>query len=186
MSGRSTVSADAEQRRWLGELAQSRDRGEADRARAILLTLSGWSGPRIAEAFGVAENTVRLWRMAFMREGVAALRTSPPRGPAPVKAVRALEVAAEVLSVPVADRSNWTLPRLSDEIERRSGVRLSRSRLSVVLRKKGAFRWRRPRHTLKGRQDADAVDRGGLRRKLLKRRPRRATSCCCSAMNRRL
>src|SRR5215218_8195829 len=168
MSGRSTVSADAEQRRLLGELAQSRDRGEADRARAILLTLSGWSGPRIAEAFGVAENTVRLWRMAFMREGVAALRTSPPRGPAPVKAVRALEVAAEVLSVPVADRSNWTLPRLSDEIERRSGVRLSRSRLSVVLRKKGAFRWRRPRHTLKGRQDADAVDRGGLRRKLLK------------------
>lgn len=168
MSGRSTVSADAEQRRLLGELAQSRDRGEADRARAILLTLSGWSGPRIAEAFGVAENTVRLWRMAFMREGVAALRTSPPRGPAPVKAARALEVAAEVLSVPVAERSNWTLPRLSDEIERRCGVRLSRSRLSVVLRKKGEFRWRRPRHTLKGRQDADAVDRGGLRRKLLK------------------
>src|SRR5918994_2925690 len=33
---------------------------------------------------------------------------------------------------------------------------------------KGDFRWRRPRHTLKGRQDADAVDRAGLRRKLLK------------------
>src|SRR3954447_1207834 len=33
---------------------------------------------------------------------------------------------------------------------------------------KGGFRWRRPRHTLKGRQDPDAVDRAGLRRKLLK------------------
>jgi hypothetical protein len=33
---------------------------------------------------------------------------------------------------------------------------------------KGDFRWRRPRHTLKGRQDAQAVDRAGLRRKLLK------------------
>src|SRR5918993_3587451 len=33
---------------------------------------------------------------------------------------------------------------------------------------KGAFRWRGPRHTLKGRQDGDAVDRAGLRRKLLK------------------
>src|SRR5205085_9624005 len=33
---------------------------------------------------------------------------------------------------------------------------------------KGAFRWRRPRHTLKGRQDGAAVDRAGLRRKLLK------------------
>src|SRR5215210_3840635 len=33
---------------------------------------------------------------------------------------------------------------------------------------KGDVRWRRPRHTLKGRQDPDAVDRAGLRRKLLK------------------
>jgi transposase len=33
---------------------------------------------------------------------------------------------------------------------------------------KGGVRWRRARHTLKGRQDADAVDRAGLRRKLLK------------------
>jgi transposase len=33
----------------------------------------------------------------------------------------------------------------------------------------GGYRWRRPRHTLKGRQDADAVDRAGLRLKLLKR-----------------
>src|SRR5215216_2302350 len=33
---------------------------------------------------------------------------------------------------------------------------------------KGAFRWRRPRHTLKARQDADAVDRVGLRCQLMK------------------
>jgi hypothetical protein len=33
---------------------------------------------------------------------------------------------------------------------------------------KGGFGWRRPRHTLKGRQDADAVDRSGLRLSLLK------------------
>lgn len=33
---------------------------------------------------------------------------------------------------------------------------------------KGGFRWRRPRHTLKGRQDAVAVDRSGLRLRLLR------------------
>src|SRR3712207_9037207 len=33
---------------------------------------------------------------------------------------------------------------------------------------KGAFRWRRPRHTLTGRQDPQAVERSGVRRKLLK------------------
>jgi transposase len=48
-----------------------------------------------------------------------------------------LVVAEEVLSCPVADRPNWTLPRLADEIERRAGVRISRSRLSVGLREKG-------------------------------------------------
>ena len=36
-----------------------------------------------------------------------------------------------------------------------------------MLRKK-KFRWRRPRHTLKGRQDSDAVDRVGLRLALRK------------------
>ena len=137
MTGRSPVVASSEQRRELEELSRSRDRGEADRARAILLTLAGWTSPRIAEAFGVREDTVRLWRSAFMAGGVAALRRSVAPGPAPVKAERALAVAEAVLSRPVADRPNWTLPRLADEIEKRSGLRISRSRLSVVLRQKG-------------------------------------------------
>jgi transposase len=55
-------------------LSHSRDRGEADRARTILLTLAGWTSLRIAEAFGVREDTVRLWRSAFSKGGIAALR----------------------------------------------------------------------------------------------------------------
>jgi transposase len=137
MAGQSSVVADEEQRGALVELARSRERAEADRARCILLTLSGWTGPLLAEAFGVREDTVRLWRMEFMADGIEALKTRVPPGPAPVKAARALEVAEAVLSAPVADRPNWTLPRMADEIENRSGVRISRSRLSVVLRKKG-------------------------------------------------
>jgi transposase len=137
MAGKSPVVASAAQRRDLIALSHSRDRGEADRARAILLTLAGWTSSRIAEAFGVREDTVRLWRSAFMEGGVAALRRSVAPGPAPVKAECALAVAEEVLSRPVADRPNWTLPRLADEIEKRSGVRISCSRLSVVLRQKG-------------------------------------------------
>jgi transposase len=80
---------------------------------------------------------VRFWRSAFMTGGIEALTTSVAPGPAPVKAECALAVAEEVLSGPVADRPNWTLPRLADEIERRSGVCISPSRLSVVLRQKG-------------------------------------------------
>ena len=121
----------------MADLGRSRDRAEADRARAILLTLSGWTSPDIAAAFGVREDTVRLWRSLFMQGGVEALRTRSPPGPAAVKAERALVVAEEILAAPVADRPNWTLPRLADEVERRAGLRISRSRLSVVLRQRG-------------------------------------------------
>ena len=137
MTGKSPLAATEDQRRALIALSRSRDRGEADRARAILLTLSGWTSRQIAQAFGVREDTVRFWRSAFMTGGIEALRTSVAPGPAPVKAERALAVAEEVLSAPVADRPNWTLPRLADEIETRSGLRISCSRLSVVLRQRG-------------------------------------------------
>ena len=77
-----------------------------------------------------------------------------------------MRVAAPLLQAPVADRRNWTIPRLRVEIEAREGVRISRSRLSKALRKK--FRWRRPRHTLKGRQTPSEMERVGLRLRLRK------------------
>src|SRR3954463_10522018 len=92
MSGKSPISASGDQRAALTALAGSRERGEADRARAILLTLSGWTSPRIAEAFSVREDTVRLWRSDFGRGGVDALTASIAPGPPPVKSETALRV----------------------------------------------------------------------------------------------
>ena len=59
MAGKSPVKASDEQRAALEVLAVSRNRGEADRARAILLTLDGWTSARIAEVLRVREDTVR-------------------------------------------------------------------------------------------------------------------------------
>jgi hypothetical protein len=53
IAGKSPVKASDGQRAALEALAGSRDRGEADRARAILLTLDGWTSARIAEVFRV-------------------------------------------------------------------------------------------------------------------------------------
>ena len=138
MTGRSPLSATNEQRAALTVLAGSGDRGEADRARAVLLTLAGWTSPRIAEAFGVREDTVRLWRSDFMRGGAAALKASVAPGPAPVKSEAALRVVTPLLEEPVTDRRNWTIPRLRAEIEACAGVRISRSQLSKALRKKSS------------------------------------------------
>lgn len=139
MAGRPRVVATAEQCEELRLLAASADRAEADRARALLLSLEGWSSFRIAEAFSVKPDSVRHWRWTFGCAGVAGLRARKAPGPDPVKARAALSVVAEVLSGEVCGRPNWTLPRLQDEIEARTGQRISKSRLSVVMRKKGAF-----------------------------------------------
>ena len=101
---------------------------------------------------------MRLWRSDFARGGVEALKTSPAPGPPPVKAEAALRVAPPLLEAPVADRRNWTVARLIGEIEAREG-RHHFQIASVQDAAQKKFRWRRPRHTLKGRQGADAVDR---------------------------
>jgi transposase len=136
--GKSPVSATKEQQATLAVLAGSRDRGEADRARAVLLTVAGWTSGRIAEAFGVREDTVRLWRSDFMKDGVDALKATVAPGPVPVKSEAALRVALPLLDEPVADRRNWTIPRLRAEIQAREGVSISRSQLSKALRKKSS------------------------------------------------
>ena len=59
MAGRSSLIATAEQKAALQALSQSDVRGEADRARAILLTLQGWTSPQVAQAFGVTADAVR-------------------------------------------------------------------------------------------------------------------------------
>ncbi len=93
MVGKSAVRAAPEQVRLLEAKAAGADRAEADRARSILLTLRGWTSSRISEAFGVREDTVRLWRSEFMSGGVEALETRPMPGPEPVKTQAALRVA---------------------------------------------------------------------------------------------
>ena len=136
MAGRSPVKASDEQRAALEVLAVSRNRGEADRARAILLTLDGWTSARIAEVFRVREDTVRFWRTDFARGGVEAIKASVYAGPPPVKAEAALRVCAPLLAAPVANRVNWTIPRLIAEIKKRELVDIGPSHLSKALRKK--------------------------------------------------
>ena len=136
MAGKSPVEANEEQVAALEALAASRERGEADRARAILLTLKGWTSARIAEVFCVREDTVRFWRGDFLRGGVEGIRASVYAGPPPVKTEAALRVVTPLLDAPVADRRNWTIPRLIVEIQRQERVTIGPLQLSKALRKK--------------------------------------------------
>src|SRR5258707_15402229 len=105
MAGKSPLKASAEQKLGLETLAASRDRGEADRARAVLLTLAGWTSRRIAEAFAVREETVPLWRSNFFRRRFEKLKANIKPGPVSWKTTAALLVFTPLLETPVPDFS---------------------------------------------------------------------------------
>src|SRR5215217_5086024 len=74
MAGKSTLTADAAEQAALRALSKSEQRGEADRARAILLRLEGRRAAEIAAVLGVHISTVRSWRGCFAAGGAAGLR----------------------------------------------------------------------------------------------------------------
>src|SRR5690349_852620 len=80
MPGKSKLTADAVERAALRELSKSEQRGEADRARAVLLTLEGRRAGEIAAVLGVHVSTVRNWRGYFAHGRVAGLRQHPKPG----------------------------------------------------------------------------------------------------------
>ena len=77
MPGKSKLTADAAEQAVFRALSKSEERGEADRARAILLTLEGRRAEEIAAVLGVHISTVRNWRGYFAHGGVAGLRRRP-------------------------------------------------------------------------------------------------------------
>jgi transposase len=135
MVGRPRVMASSDQLQALQELASSDRRDEADRARAVVLSANGWTSGQIARAFGVTPDSVRRWRSWFVAAGVDGLRAVDRPGRAPVKSQAAASVVEDLLSAPVPDRPNWTLPRLQAEIVRQSAVTISESQLSKTLKK---------------------------------------------------
>jgi transposase len=138
MVGRPRVVVTAAELAELEALARSPRRDEADRARAVVLSVQGWTSGQIARAFGVTPDSVRRWRTWFTAEGVNGLRASAQPGAAPVKSDAALALAEQVLSAPVPDRPNWTLPRLQAEMATTSGQTISKAQLSKALKKGGS------------------------------------------------
>jgi transposase len=137
MPGRSTLTADAVEQAALRALSELEQRGEADRARAILLTLEGRKAEEIAAVLGVHVSTVRNWRGYFVHGGVAGLRRRPRLGGQSVVGLHAGAIAATILNEDTRHDGGWTLPRLCAEIVRRGGPAISPRWLSHQLRQRG-------------------------------------------------
>src|SRR3954468_3584138 len=137
MPGKSTLTADAAEQAALRALSRSEHRGEADRGRAILLTLEGRKAEEIAAVLGVHVSTVRNWRGYFAHGGVAGLRRRHRPGQQATIGPHAGALAAAILDEDTRHDGGWTLPRLCAEIARRGGPVISPRWPSHQLRQRG-------------------------------------------------
>src|SRR6201981_3925915 len=119
MPMRSRVTAGEEQIAELRALSRSERRDEADRARAILLSLEGWTGEEIGAAFGVTADSVRHWRNWYATGGIEGLRAVVVPRPSGGRGFRVCPFAGGHLGGQVRDGPIGPTRRGRAEIDRR-------------------------------------------------------------------
>lgn len=130
------------------------------RAQALLLVGQGQSVSAVARLFATAGHCVRTWRERFLAEGRAGLLDRPRRGRPPKLDADALAFLSQALDQSPQDYgllvTVWSIRDLQALLQRERGIQVSVYTLHRVVHTLG-YRYRRPRHDLRHRQDAEAV-----------------------------
>lgn len=107
------------------------------RVRAGRMLRAGKRPAEVAEAVGVARQTVYTWKALLDEGGIQALRSVPERGrPAQLDATQLASVRATLLQSPTQHGFGtelWTLKRVGALIERMHGVRFSQTQVWRIL-----------------------------------------------------
>jgi transposase len=129
---------------------------ERRRLRAIALLEQGLSPHEVAERLGVDRRSVRRWKQAYRRQGVAGLRARPTPGRPPKLTVRQRRTLVRwILRGPEAfgyRTALWTCRRIADLIRQRFGVTYHPAHIGRLLRACGLTP-QRPQRTAKERND---------------------------------
>jgi transposase len=130
------------------------------RAHGLLLLSEGHSVSAVARLFATAPHRVRAWRARFLASGRHGLADEPRPGRPPKLDTaalaflrEALEVSPQTYGLPV---TIWSIRDLRDVLAHRLGVRVCTATVHRAVQRLG-YRYRRPRHDLTHRQDAEAV-----------------------------
>ena len=124
----------------------ARDRGAparvSERARIVLLSADGLTGPQIAERVGCSEPTVVKWRAQYAAAGLGGLADAPrPGGP---RTVLTDAVIAEILSATVTPPpgalaelgvTHWSARRLADWLARTRKIQVSHDSIVRLWRR---------------------------------------------------
>jgi transposase len=129
------------------------------RADALVLVATGLSLTQAADLLGHSRTSLRTWRDRFLAAGRAGLADRGRRGRPPKLDAAARDLLRAVLPQSPLDHgypvTAWTVADLTDLLGRRGWV-VSGATVNRTLHAMG-YRYRRPRHDLTHRQDADAV-----------------------------
>jgi putative transposase len=130
------------------------------RAHALLLVAEGHSIAAVARLFGTAPHRVRAWRARFLAGGRQGLADEPRTGRPPKLDVaaraflrEALEAGPQAYGLPV---TIWSIRDLRAVLAAHLGIRVCTATVHRAVQRLG-YRYRRPRHDLSHRQDAEAV-----------------------------
>lgn len=129
------------------------------RADGLLLIAGGMPLTEAAHVFGCARNSLHRWGERFLAEGRDGLADRGRRGRPPKLDVAARDLLEAALATSPLDYdypvTTWTVADLNDLLGRH-GWPVSTATVYRTLAALG-YRYRRPRHDLTHRQDAEAV-----------------------------
>ncbi len=129
------------------------------RADALLLLAHGRSVEEAAQAIGCCAKRIRVWRRRFLADGRQGLTDRPRPGRPPALVGAATDLLEQALTDSPLDYGYpvtiWTVADLTDLLAQRGWI-VSRATVARRLQALG-YRYRRPRHDLTHRQDAEAV-----------------------------
>ena len=142
------------------------------RAVCLLLSAEGVSNRLIAQATGLATDTLTRIRRRWNQRGMASVKDAPrPGRPPTVGPAYRRELKVALRRGPLAYRyafTTWSIARLNAHLHRVTGLAICNDWLRQLVHAEG-FVYRRPKHTLKGKRNEQAYRRAQKKLQQLKK-----------------
>jgi transposase len=142
------------------------------RAVCLLLSADGVSNQLIAQATGLAPNSLSRIRRRWNERGMASLKDAPRSGrPPKVTPAYRRTLQQALRRGPLAYGyvfTTWSIAGLNTHLRRATGIAICNDWLRQLVHAQG-FVYRRPKHTLQGKRDEQAYRRAQKKLQRLKK-----------------
>ncbi len=142
------------------------------RAVCLLLSVDGVSSRLIAQATGLAPDTLTRIRRRWNERGMASVKDAPrPGRPPKVTPAYRQKLKDALRRGPLAYGyafTTWSIARLNTHLHRVTGLTICNDWLRQLVHAEG-FVYRRPKHTLKGKRNEQAYRRAKKKLQRLKK-----------------